>query len=52
MNIAHASLEELRDYFVLASDPGYAETAAEQESIAEIGRMLSAYTRALLTVSS
>ncbi|HSL22920.1 MAG TPA: four helix bundle protein [Vicinamibacterales bacterium] len=48
MNIAQASLEELRYYFLLARDLGYLRAAAEQEDIAEVSRLLGAYTRSLL----
>lgn len=43
MNIAQGSLEELRYYFILAKDLGYADTKAEHESADEIARMLYAY---------
>jgi four helix bundle protein len=52
MNIAQASLEELRYYFILASDLNYAPTIEERKAVAEIGRMLSAYTKALLASRS
>ena len=43
MNIAQSSLEELRHYFILASDLGYVKTEAERESAEEIAKMLGAY---------
>ena len=43
MNIAQSSLEELRYYFILASDLGYVKTEAERESAEEIAKMLGAY---------
>jgi len=49
LNIAQASLEELRYYFILASDLGYAATDNERESSDEVARMLGAYTATLLT---
>ena len=47
MNIAQGSLEELRYYFILANDLGYAETVGEREDVAEIGGMLNAYMTTL-----
>lgn len=47
MNIAQGSLEELRYYFILANDLGYAATVGEREDVAEIGRMLNAYMTTL-----
>jgi four helix bundle protein len=52
MNIAQGSLEELRYYFILASDLGYVKTESERESVEEIARMLGAYIRTLLTPNS
>jgi four helix bundle protein len=52
MNIAQSSLEELRYYFILASDLGYAKTDGERESVEEIARMLGAYANTLLTPAS
>lgn len=52
MNIAHASLEELRYYFLLARDLGYLRDEPEREQLAEIGRLLSAYTKSLLSPTS
>lgn len=51
MNTAQASLEELRYYFILARDLGYSPEA-EREPTDEIGRMLGAYARSLLTPAS
>jgi four helix bundle protein len=51
-NIAQASLEELRYYFLLSSDLGYAKADVERESHDEIARLLGAYTRTLLTPTS
>jgi four helix bundle protein len=47
MNIAQSSLEELRYYFILASDLGYVTTEAERESAEEIAKMLGAYLSTL-----
>jgi four helix bundle protein len=48
MNIAQSSLEELRYYFILAADLGYATTTAERNSADEISRMLHAYANTLM----
>jgi four helix bundle protein len=42
MNIAQASLEELRYYFLLTSDLEYADAKTE-DGAEEIGRMLNTY---------
>jgi four helix bundle protein len=52
MNIAQASLEELRYYLILASDLGYVTTDDERKSSEELARMLGAYTNTLLTPTS
>ena len=49
LNIAQASLEELRYYFILARDLEYGQTDHERGFADEIARMLSAYTRTLST---
>ena len=46
MNIAQASLEELRYYFLLSRDLGYV-TEIEREIIDEVARLLGAYVRSL-----
>jgi four helix bundle protein len=51
MNVAQASLEELRYYFILANDLGFTKNR-ERESIDDIARMLTAYARTLLTSTS
>jgi four helix bundle protein len=51
MNIAQASLEELRYYFILSRDLGYVKEI-ERERIDEIARLLGAYTRSLLSPTS
>jgi four helix bundle protein len=43
MNIAQSSLEELRYYFILATDLGYADTKAERGAADEVARMLHVY---------
>ena len=50
MNLAHGSLEELRYYFILASDLGLVKDR-ERESIDEVGRILGAYTQTLVSPS-
>ncbi len=52
LNIAQASLEELRYYLLLARDLGYMREGSEREELSEVGRMLSAYTRTLLSPTS
>jgi four helix bundle protein len=42
MNIAQASLEEVRYYFILSRDLGYVKDA-EGERVDEVGRLLFAY---------
>jgi four helix bundle protein len=51
MNIAQGSLEELRYYFLLSRDLGYLEDL-ERDRVDEIGRLLGAYTKALLAPAS
>ena len=48
LNIAEASLEELRYYFILSGDLGYAEADDEAAHSEEVARMLSAYSRTVL----
>ena len=45
LNIAEGSLEELRYFFILAADLGYAATETHEEQASEVGRMLGAYVR-------
>ena len=49
LNIAQASLEELRYYFILAKDLGYVAADGENAATDEVARMLGAYTATLLT---
>ena len=51
-NISQGSLNECRYYLRLASDLGYAETEQHLKKVNEIGRMLNAYTKKLLTSNS
>ena len=48
MNLAEGSLEESRYYLILVKDLGYAETVRLGELLDEVGRLLWAYTRAIL----
>ena len=45
LNIAEGSLEELRYFFILATDLGYAACGGQEDLAAEVGRMLGAYVR-------
>lgn len=49
MNIAQGSLEELRYYFILCADLGYLEKDVDSGRAEEVAKILSAYTRSLLT---
>jgi four helix bundle protein len=46
-NIAQGSLEECRYYLILSRDLGYGETHELSVQLDEVGRMLSAYSRAI-----
>jgi four helix bundle protein len=52
LNIAEASLEELRYYLILSKDLGYLTREDESPKAEEIARMLSAYPRTVLSPSS
>ena len=52
MNIAQASLEELRYYFILARDLEYLPSGARWDEVDEIGRMLHSYIQTLQTSRS
>jgi len=47
-NIAHAALEESRYLLFLSSELGWADTTAETGLADEVGRLLSAYEKALM----
>ncbi len=49
MNVAEGSLEETRYYLRLATDLGYASAGHLVDNAAEVGRMLSSYTKTLMT---
>jgi four helix bundle protein len=48
MNVAEGSLEEARYDLRLAADLGYLPAGAPVDDSAEVGRLLTAYTRTLL----
>jgi four helix bundle protein len=50
-NIAQGSLEETRYYLILAGDLAYAETTLLQEKLAEVSRLLEAYSQAIASGS-
>jgi four helix bundle protein len=50
LNIAQASLEEVRYYFLLSRDLEYVK-GTESERIAEVGRLLWAYVKTLVPES-
>ncbi len=52
MNTAEGSIEESRYYLILAQDLGYAKTNEIMKSLEEASRLLSAYSRAILTSGS
>ena len=52
MNVAEGSLEETRYYLRLANDLGYKTDPTMAAKAAEVGKLLSAYSRTLLTPSS
>ena len=48
MNISQGSLEEVRYYFILAKDLGYANTEKILIQLQEVSRMLNAYARKII----
>jgi four helix bundle protein len=48
MNIAQASLEELRYYFILCADLSYLPPGAIGDRLEEVARMLDSYTQKIL----
>ena len=52
MNISQGSLEECRYYLLLARDLSYCETADLLHQVDEVGRLLSAYARSILSSDS
>jgi four helix bundle protein len=49
LNIAEGSLEECRYYLILANDLGYGSTQDLLAQLDEVGRILGAYTKSLLS---
>jgi four helix bundle protein len=52
MNTAEGSIEECRYYLILACDLGYGKTDQLMCSLEEVSRLLSGYSRAILTSDS
>ncbi len=52
MNIAQGPLEEARYYLILSRDLNYADVAVPMLLIEEVGRMLDAYIKAMLSSNS
>ncbi|HPD32577.1 MAG TPA: four helix bundle protein [Phycisphaerae bacterium] len=52
MNTAQGSLEESRYYLILATDLGYGDTESLYGALDEVGRMLDAYARSILSSDS
>jgi len=52
MNIAQASLEECRYYFILAQDLGYGRKSELEVQGEEISKLLTAYSNSILTSGS
>jgi four helix bundle protein len=52
MNTAQGSLEECRYYLLLSSDLSYGDPAALLERLDEVGRLLDAYLRSILSSAS
>jgi four helix bundle protein len=51
MNIAQASLEEVRYYFILSKDLGYMPMKTQADDVEEVARLLGAYVSTLSPVS-
>jgi four helix bundle protein len=49
MNTAEGSIEESRNYLLLAHDLGYGQTGNLMDSLEEVSRLLNAYAKAILT---
>jgi four helix bundle protein len=52
LNIAEGSLEECQYYFILAGDIGYGINSELASLSDEVGRLLTAYRKAILTSNS
>ena len=51
LNIAEASLEELRYYFILTKDLNYTSNPGDAELAEEVARMLAAYCQTIRSKS-
>jgi four helix bundle protein len=49
LNIAQGSLEEVRYYLILAEDLGYGKTEELKNKLDEVGRLLFAYRKAIIS---
>jgi four helix bundle protein len=52
LNIAQGSLEECRYYLILAADLNYGSTPSLLQQLAEVSKILDAYSKAILTPDS
>ncbi len=52
MNVSQGSLEECRYYLLLARDLGYCNSDDLLQKLDEVGRLLDAYTRSILSSDS
>jgi four helix bundle protein len=52
MNTAEGSVEECRNYLILAQDLGYGSNEELRKSLEEVSRLLNAYSKAILTSDS
>ena len=52
LNTSEASLEETRYYLILSQDLGYGDTGVLLNSLGEVSRLLSGYSKAILDSSS
>ncbi len=49
LNIAHSSLEECRYYIILSKDLGYQNESKMNELIIDVGKLLNAYSKAIVS---
>lgn len=49
MNISQSSLEECRYYLILSKDLGYGDNTDLNRKLQEVSKLLSAYSKAILT---
>ena len=52
MNIAQASIEECRYYFILSRDLGYGDKKELMVKLEEVSKLLTAYSNSILTSDS